>query len=897
MKIRVIIFLACVIGTLVSFAQHLPEKGVPLLQTFTPDQYQNRGKIWDISSAPNGIVYMAADKGLIEFDGKTWNSFKGSDGFTRSLKVKNNSTIYTGSDLDFGIWKSNELLNFEYISLYPFREKTQAITEEFWQIHSLQDDIFYVSSRNIYVYVNQQLVIIPAPTGFTGSFRVHDEIYFVDASQGIFVFDDYSLKKVFEFPEGLNPVISGMYQTDQGLTIVTRDFGLYLFSSGKVSRLDNELSEKLKTAKVFSFEPIGQSHLAFGTVLRGLFITDLNGRIIHQINRQKGLPSNTILSMHYAPNGKLWLGTDYGIASLELNSNFTTFYDYRGDFGTGHTALLNNGVFYLGTNQGLYYSNWEELNNDVEFFRFNLIPEAEGQVWTLEKIDNRLLLGHDKGLFEIKGNTIEALSTQEGVWNIVPYKQYLFAGTYNGVSIFHKDGNSWTFLRQMELILGSCNQLIIENDNILWVNIPNFGVIRVELGEDLNPAERLIFPEDVFTGTDASLIKDELGIHLVTNQFQYSFNAAEKKFIQKGKSTNYSEPEGLLPGIYQPLSLDTEYDFYPVYNGFALRYRMSRADSGDQNYSLILRQIEAFNNHERKQIHSGTKVPYPLNNFRIHFIIPNQNEVFYQYELNNSGSWSELTPNNTLEFLNMRHGVHNLSIKAMINEEVPEQLAISFRVATPWYITWYAYVIYLVIISIIVYLIRSWQIGSLKKQKEEMLINNQNLLHQQMEKHKQEIMLLEQKRLQTEYDQLKQQLKSKTIELANKARDNEEKNRLLLTLKEKCEKAQQNPALFEIKWVEMQRILDSYLKIEDKTFEIQMDELHQDLFRKLKDNFPELSSNDLRLCAYLKIGLNSKEIAEILNIQPSSFYISRSRLRKKLNLQPDENLYDFLNSV
>ena len=73
-----------------------------------------------------------------------------------------------------------------------------------------------------------------------------------------------------------------------------------------------------------------------------------------------------------------------------------------------------------------------------------------------------------------------------------------------------------------------------------------------------------------------------------------------------------------------------------------------------------------------------------------------------------------------------------------------------------------------------------------------------------------------------------------------------------------------------------------------------MDELHQDFFKKLKDKFPGLSNNDLRLCAYLKIGLNSKEIADILNIQPSSAYISRSRLRKKLNLGVDEDLHDFL---
>jgi DNA-binding CsgD family transcriptional regulator len=143
---------------------------------------------------------------------------------------------------------------------------------------------------------------------------------------------------------------------------------------------------------------------------------------------------------------------------------------------------------------------------------------------------------------------------------------------------------------------------------------------------------------------------------------------------------------------------------------------------------------------------------------------------------------------------------------------------------------------------------------------------------------------------------MKQQLKNKTIELASKARDNEEKNRLILSLKETCEKAKNYPSITKLKLAEMSRMLDSYLKVEDNTFEIQMDELHQDFFRKLKEKFPGLSANDLRLCAYLKIGLNSKEIADILNIQPSSAYISRSRLRKKLNLNTDEDLYTFLNT-
>ncbi|MDV7393710.1 hypothetical protein RZS08_20200, partial [Arthrospira platensis SPKY1] len=226
-------------------------------------------KIWDIRAAPNGIVYMAADKGLLEYDGKTWHCFKGSQGYTRSLLVMSDTLIYTGSDLDFGVWRKNAYQTFEYTSLYPFQEVVHDVNEEFWDLHQLLGDPIFVSSQNIYVYKNQQLVKIAAPSRFSGSFRVDDALYVADERAGVFLFDGFSLEKVFEYPENATLEISGMYRQEEGLVIVTRDLGLFLYASGRLSRLENALSEKLKVAKVFSFERIGDSHLAFGTVLKG----------------------------------------------------------------------------------------------------------------------------------------------------------------------------------------------------------------------------------------------------------------------------------------------------------------------------------------------------------------------------------------------------------------------------------------------------------------------------------------------------------------------------------------------------------------------------------------------------------------------------------------------------
>lgn len=887
-----------IFGTLAAFAQLFSEKGMPLLQNYAPAQYQNRGKIWDIQSAPNGMVYMAADKGLLEFDGKNWNSFKGSDGFTRSLLVINDSLLYTGSDLDFGVWNRNRYQVFEYTSLYPFQEDVAEINEEFWGVYKQDDKVLFVSSQSIYIYKNQHFTKISAPTKFSGSFNVNDSLYFADNKAGIFLFNGMELKQVFAFPPDLNFEIAGIYHHPQGTVLVTTNSGLYLFSAGKLNYLNNAASQNLKTAKVFSFTTLGDKYLAFGTILKGLYITDINGRIIHQINKNKGLPNNTILSLHYSPSGKLWMGMDYGVTALDLQKRITTFYDFRGDFGTGSSALLYNGIFYLGTNQGLYQSKWDDLNNDSDFSRFQLIPGTEGQVWCLEEIENTILFGHDRGLFILNGNNIQKLNNTPGVWTIVPYKDYLLTGNYNGISVYKKAGKSWTFVKKMELILGSCNQLIIEKENILWVNIPNFGVIRAVLGDNLYPTERLIIKDKEFDGDNPILVKSDSGMHVLTDNFRYTFSSAEKKFINKVSVSSQPEIEDLVVGIHPSKVINQDYKFYPVYNGFALKYLKPDDDKKRENIAISLRKIEAFGrNHESAVFYPGASIPFKQNNLKIECIVPNHDNVLYQYKLEESGKWSPWNSKNTFEFFNLKRGKYTLFVKASVNGEVTQIHSVSFRIKAPLYHSWYAYLSYFLITILFVSGLFALQKLALKKQRKKHLIKEQLSLREQAEKHRQEVIMLEQDKLKAEFNKLKQQLRIKTIELACKSRVDEEKNRILISLKEKFERIQKEPALAKMTVNEINRILESYINNEVNTFEIQIDELHQEFYKKLKTSYPGLSTHDLRLSAYLKIGLNSKEIAEILNILPSSAFISRSRLRKKLNIKADEDLYEFLNSV
>jgi len=87
----------------------------------------------------------------------------------------------------------------------------------------------------------------------------------------------------------------------------------------------------------------------------------------------------------------------------------------------------------------------------------------------------------------------------------------------------------------------------------------------------------------------------------------------------------------------------------------------------------------------------------------------------------------------------------------------------------------------------------------------------------------------------------------------------------------------------ELKNEKHQELFDSYF-----------DEVHQDFITRLKDDYQNLSPKELRLCAYLRMNLSTKEIAPLMNVSVRGVEISRYRLRKKLGLDHDTNLADFI---
>ncbi|PLX07211.1 MAG: hypothetical protein C0596_11885 [Marinilabiliales bacterium] len=154
---------------------------------------------------------------------------------------------------------------------------------------------------------------------------------------------------------------------------------------------------------------------------------------------------------------------------------------------------------------------------------------------------------------------------------------------------------------------------------------------------------------------------------------------------------------------------------------------------------------------------------------------------------------------------------------------------------------------------------------------------------------------LNQKILSQERERLEKELKYKNKELENFALHIVQKNEFLNTVRNDLKDVGQDyNKLKEILFKVNQNL---YLEKDREEFNSHLEKIHESFFLKLNQRFPDLTQNDKRLCALLAIDLATKDIAAIVNISQESVKKSRYRLRKKLNLETEENLSEFLKNL
>ena len=136
------------------------------------------------------------------------------------------------------------------------------------------------------------------------------------------------------------------------------------------------------------------------------------------------------------------------------------------------------------------------------------------------------------------------------------------------------------------------------------------------------------------------------------------------------------------------------------------------------------------------------------------------------------------------------------------------------------------------------------------------------------------------------------EISSSTLLLANK-------NEVLQQISDITRKYQEMGSIPAEYVKQVNDVIGDSLKNDDEwqRFKLHFDSVHPDFFVKLKEAGTGLTENDLRLCAYIRIGMRAKQIAEMLSVSPDSVNSNRYRLRKKLKIQKGDSLDDFIRKI
>lgn len=184
------------------------------------------------------------------------------------------------------------------------------------------------------------------------------------------------------------------------------------------------------------------------------------------------------------------------------------------------------------------------------------------------------------------------------------------------------------------------------------------------------------------------------------------------------------------------------------------------------------------------------------------------------------------------------------------------------------------------------------------KAKQEKLLREKD---KEVEQAKLLLMESNLERIALEQKKLEDELKFKDHELTNYALQMAQKNELLNKLKQDLKafspktKNKENQKIIQELLAELNQHLSNDHEIE--LFQQKIDKEHFGFFQRLHEQFPDLTKNEKRLCAFLRINLSSKEIASINNTTYKAVEMARYRLRKKLNIDNQVNLTDFLNKL
>jgi ligand-binding sensor domain-containing protein len=622
-------------------------------------------------------------------------------------------------------------------------------------------------------------------------------------------------------------------------------------------------------------------------------------------------------------NDKLYMGTSNGLYSLPVNGKQDLGF-LNGELkpipGTkGSTFGLSevNGELLLGHHDGAY-----QIVDD------RIVPiDPHNTYWTFLPFSNVL-----PSNIVIGGNDI-------------------------GIDLLQFDNGHFLQKGSIPGYRASSQFVAVDNNNVIWSAHPYQGIYKIDMNTPDHPQIKLYTEKNglptylknhLFKIKNHIVIATEKGLYEYdpkTDAFERSaffkplFGEKNIRYLKEDDAGNIwfiqdnnlgvidfsgAQPES----IYFP-ELDgkmvTDYEFIYPYNKFNVLvgaekgfYHINYEEYKKNHYTIQVKiRSVRISGKTDSLIHggyygdvSGTQeqpanaidIPSTANSLHFEYSSPlyvAQGSVKYAYQLQGyDKDWSLWSTKTEKDYTNLSAGKYTFLVKSVSSRGNESTVSsYTFTILPPWYRTTLAYCLYVIAFIGLNYLFFKWLRILFLRQQERHREEQKRLqyLHQlELDKSEKEIVKLRNEKLEAEIGYKNKELASAAMHLVQKGELLGNVREELVRLKKGTRLGGAPGSTEEFK--KMLRILDEENRMDKdwEQFAMHFDDVHNDFLRIIKGIFPKLSTHELKLSAYLRMNLSSKEIAQLENISVRGVEISRYRLRKKLKIPTEISIYDFL---
>ena len=760
------------------FAQDID--GKPFLRNYLPQEYKAASQTWAIVQDKRGVMYFGNREGILEYDGVSWRKIQTTNGtVVRSLAIDLKGTIFVGGVGEFGYLAPDSIGQLKFVSLLAGIKEEDRDFADVWKTHITDDGVIFQAYNEIFFLSasSHDIKTWKPRTSFHSSFFVHNRFYVNQRQLGLSTIDGDSLKLVRFGERFANLRIYAMLPFDEKTILVaTREEGLLLLNEGGVKPFRTNADRLLEQSRVYCGTVLTSGKFAFGTIRGGLLVFDRDGSLARKIDKIDGLQNDAVLAVFLDSYEGLWLGLENGISRAEIFLPLTMFAENAGLKGTVLSIVRHAGRPYIGTSLGVYVMERTHPGTSI----FKSVAGIKNQSWSFLSTGSSLLAGTSDGVYQIHEREAELIQKGSAAFTLtqsVLNPDIVYVGSSGGLAVVKKIEGRWTDLGKVSGINEDIRSIAETADGRLWLGTRFKGLLRINPSlNDLQiehfgvehglPAGEILVSKirggEIFSGRGglyrfdhgAFVADTAIQNHLPADSLRLINLLAEDAVGRVWMSSSFNgkyETMVALPqadGFYSikrnPLTRLSDFlvaTLYPDRDGIVwiggsetlVRYDPQVDRTYLAPFSVLIRKAVVAND----SIFFGgfnspaTKLtlPYRLNSLRLEYAAPfydDETANQYQYRLGGlDEAWSPWSGQTAKEYSHLPPGSYTFRVRARnLYGTVTNEASFPFSVQPPWFLTWWALLIYagsLVFFLALIVKIRSRSLEQEKRRLEKLV--------------------------------------------------------------------------------------------------------------------------------------------------------------------------------